>query len=1021
MKVLDKYLAAAFSAAMLVSGCALETAEEVPRTEGNVRMEIALKDCFRTAGGTKTADGTKSSLGDGVEDIFSGTVIGVYMHMDGRLLHTAVISPGECSHEMSLPKGTYDIRAIANLKLIGPDGNATDLRMPERLSRADSLCYRLGGKDIDGAWAEDGLERFRTETFAEMALYGIPRTGKKDNYVLDDDSVLEIPLKALLSKLTVNIAHPGVEGSIVDRSLSARNSNGALRPFREAFRAEGPDDTIDMGDFEPVTSGSSNTSYVLYLPENVQGRLLPDNADPARKNANVLAAAAGPVVGLCTYIELGAQTGAVAEPEDFGGYGGHVKYRFYPGEDSTSDFSIVRNTECTINLRLTVNGIFVGNWKSGRESDFFDDREFCFSRTDVQEAMPGDQAITEDDIVAVRKNRPGSCYVWFNRMDGLDWEANHGAAPVNWDHSPSDIRTTCWTSDFLSPDPSYFDTPLYFELQACGITPRYDSRTHKLTFTVTDPSRFIPGKEFVLSAWMIPGDRNRKATLRLKTLEDIEVHERNGLSLSTGFYTGMKRTVQIRGLAGESVSYTFSQTGGISRTPSLTGPYHAGTVYSKSSGELADEEGKFSGIPLYGYSTGGTSRIDFTSSDPFNDDIGSITVTVRKPYYAPPESSICWVPIDGSTVSYNAEGPWTDMLGNVIETSRFDSENYDVWLGLEAVSGENGSNPDYVWSDNSTVYMRRITLTGTKPMTARPKRAEMGTGSCTITFTPGIPAFESGPDVPTFCSRDFDDIGLSGREADPYFADMRHPIVLEQEARLNLHGNSYDDMTIEESGDFIYDARGEWVYENSSGRLHWKWTNLANGGHDFLYGTVPCGSRSATFTVRNRHSGEEYRISSSWDYTYHVRLGCYAVFSTDTEYADIIICTGKEYQALQKYVSGHGTLPSPLGCGSINGYEFGSELVWESSLQGGTVRGNRLTASSRNYRSAAFPHGNGTWTREMVNEVLYRQDTDPFYAFARYVRIDGLTTSSQPYELCPGIYLYPQNSNLEFWGYSIIR
>lgn len=109
----------------------------------------------------------------------------------------------------------------------------------------------------------------------------------------------------------------------------------------------------DTASAEEISAMNSGGEAVLYLPENCQGTLLPQNSDPWEKIPDSIPEKAG----LCSYLELSGT---------FSGEGtlnGDVTYRFYLGEDATSDFSVRRNRDYSVMLIASREGIAHPSWK----------------------------------------------------------------------------------------------------------------------------------------------------------------------------------------------------------------------------------------------------------------------------------------------------------------------------------------------------------------------------------------------------------------------------------------------------------------------------------------------------------------------------------------------------------------------------------------------------------------------------------------------------------------------------------
>ena len=113
-------------------------------------------------------------------------------------------------------------------------------------------------------------------------------------------------------------------------------------------------DYASAGDLNTLnTTGEGIHFYTL---ENRQGTLLPQVTDPWQKIPDNLSNG-----NLCTYIEVNASF-----RQGFF-YSGNVTYRFYLGQDSTTNFDIIRNNDMSVLLTLSGDNFGEGqqniSWK----------------------------------------------------------------------------------------------------------------------------------------------------------------------------------------------------------------------------------------------------------------------------------------------------------------------------------------------------------------------------------------------------------------------------------------------------------------------------------------------------------------------------------------------------------------------------------------------------------------------------------------------------------------------------------
>jgi hypothetical protein len=249
--------------------------------------------------------------------------------------------------------------------------------------------------------AEVGGMEYMIPSYSDVGERGIPMSGILEAYSpgAGGGNVL---LDRLFAKLRVRVTHNSLAGyspsdkyvfNMCNRSLYVRQANGRLHPFsRVGSRAVFASDTLSSSDCNPdmndrgAYAGPLNqsqlgpgpgyfqdTTLVFYVPENVQGKLLPDNDRPDGKVYESISDINGESYSdLCTYLEFNARR----EPQQ--GYSGSVRYRYYLGADNTSDFSLERNRCYDLTLDFTEDGFHQDGWRVSRGDDWSDTRSLCF-------------------------------------------------------------------------------------------------------------------------------------------------------------------------------------------------------------------------------------------------------------------------------------------------------------------------------------------------------------------------------------------------------------------------------------------------------------------------------------------------------------------------------------------------------------------------------------------------------------------------------------------------------------------
>ncbi len=170
---------------------------------------------------------------------------------------------------------------------------------------------------------------------------------------------VEMSLERLVAKIDFSI-EKGLLDYMQVRSVRLRQCPSVLQPFRAGgSRADSKDDVVD-GDYasgSDIETLNSGGTIRLYSLENCQGLLLPSNQDPWLKIPERMHDGKA---DCCTYLEVGC---SFPESDEYGVYCGDVTYRFFIGEDSTSDFTVRRNTIQNLSLVTTEEGLGRISWR----------------------------------------------------------------------------------------------------------------------------------------------------------------------------------------------------------------------------------------------------------------------------------------------------------------------------------------------------------------------------------------------------------------------------------------------------------------------------------------------------------------------------------------------------------------------------------------------------------------------------------------------------------------------------------
>jgi len=488
---------------------------------------------------------TKTSLGDGVESVFSGAVLAAYNSSTGTLDSYKELPPSSLGEtfEMELPKGvSYDFFLIGNLWLIDKEsGEKTIPLIPARSEDMRNFSYRIDGKD-----EEDGGKR-RRESFSEVSKYGLPLCWSASSVEIPKDGAVEIRMTRLFSRLNLTIDHSGLTGTsledFVNGSVRVRSSNCRLRPFSPSgSKAESPEDVLDIGDYDSVMENALSKTFVFYVPENMNGTLLPDNGNPRDKTPEKVAEVVGEGASkFLTYIEFtGKLTGSGT------GLEGDVVYRFFLGKDATKNFDVPRGETIGVSLSFNAESLFSADWKVDG-SAAVDGRDFFLSG-DLAGKLP------DGKMIAVRANRPGTFNL--NLCLGENGENIVNKAKLtDPGYEAESLSDFAWTSNILSASGKDENEAARLSLEALGISVSYSEGT--FTFAVTDKSLFRKEVEVPVTFTLYPGGKTVSAVI--KTMQDLKYYERMNKSFSKDFNVAQKRTLRFNGLAGSKVYYYSDQ------------------------------------------------------------------------------------------------------------------------------------------------------------------------------------------------------------------------------------------------------------------------------------------------------------------------------------------------------------------------------------------------------------------------------------------------------------------------------
>ena len=312
----------------VLSSCAEydENASVTADRESAIPIKVYVDDPVRM-------NSTKSSFSK--NDIDRITDLNIFVYHDGRLLQGY--------------GGYYE------------DVSDAMLAFPPGVDQMD--IYMLGntGK-VSAPVNEAELDRMRyvVKDYGEFRDRGVPVAGVFTCF--RRGTLAEFPLKRLVGQFDVRMAVSAHEADYVIKDIRIMNCVRDVYPFSSDRKAvlftqsgqyadSASGDMLTQSDIDDLNSGKPVSLYFL---ENLQGVLLPANTDPKKKIPSSLPSGAP---DRCTYVEITADvTTSAARYTD-------CRYRFYPGSNETTDFSIVRNTLYEVVLDFTQNMICEQEWR----------------------------------------------------------------------------------------------------------------------------------------------------------------------------------------------------------------------------------------------------------------------------------------------------------------------------------------------------------------------------------------------------------------------------------------------------------------------------------------------------------------------------------------------------------------------------------------------------------------------------------------------------------------------------------
>ncbi|MDO5442101.1 MAG: DUF4906 domain-containing protein [Bacteroidia bacterium] len=342
---LSKYILFATAAALnIFSSCTVEKPELSEENKATVTVSIA-GDSYKDAV-------TRSSFSWKEDEIYDAVLI--VTDEDGNI--EKVMDSGKMSSMTfeGIVGRTYSIWGTANT------GDRIDIKSLSDLTGTPRTVSR---SQIEG----NGIPMFSVDSSGKPGPATITISGSNDRVV--------VHLVRMMARIDFKVDKSSLEnpdGFVIER-IRLFNAIGSYLPFSEknSQKHDGYyDSVLDVASESDLIGANSGESVTLYAFENMQGDLLPDNDDPWKKVPSSI----GNAEGCCSYIELSVSY--VSGPLSCN----DIKYRFYLGDDSTSNFDVKRNTRYSVTLYPSEKEIdgHRGSWKI-ESSGWNDDRSLAFN------------------------------------------------------------------------------------------------------------------------------------------------------------------------------------------------------------------------------------------------------------------------------------------------------------------------------------------------------------------------------------------------------------------------------------------------------------------------------------------------------------------------------------------------------------------------------------------------------------------------------------------------------------------
>lgn len=913
--------------------------------------------------GTKSILGTDSDSSPFIKD--SGYQVLAFNRRAGILEAVVSVDSRTAKATLKLNRSdTYDFFVVGNLWFLDSSGKKAGWdtffrktgKYPAKAADMNDASlmpyYRFDG----GALGSTGL---CTEKFSDVATCGIPYSGQVAGVTYDNSrNGVSVSVKRLFSKVTLTVDHSGLVDddnvdAFVNKSIRLRQVNCRVHPFIEGVAAAADDILEDAEDYEESPANGASKTFVFYVPENCGGTY-----DSVTKSSDKVPSAAGSKSGTVTYLEFVGEL----DPAKAGGYGGTLKYQFCLGENATSDYNVVRNSNYKVTLGFKPESLFGDvEWKLDKGEGLADTRVLGLS-----EDAAGTKRLKEDgtQVIAVRpangSSKKKELYVFFNHSGGTANELTSYVDEYKSEYKPADATRSALQITFDKNN-------------ADAIKCSYDKSTGKLSFWTDSPTALTPGHEYTVTLKLLPG--NKTVTAKVKTVVDLGV-----TADVSGFLVGMKRKVAAKGFLGSNISLKVVSGG--------ENVLRYSNSAAKDGGPGTDKYVTKSGVSLTGMSAflyayrPGSVKISVSSDDTFNDGSFPFDVNVSKPkprYDKIKGTEPIWnaekktveygsrivLPFDGTPVDvpayYTADG-WSETPVTVGDKeNQFDPGVYAQLLDFVFTTNAPefiGKDPETLriylkkWkAGNGSFFATRLTYGDfadnptllqkifSSKINLAPRSTEIFSktedkfDAFLTTIRPGffdVTQRETGSGYkPTSWEKvDFNsdyfnywDSAWDFRDIDEIDDDViisRWPSIRNR-APFSLMGCDRDDIAVEKHGanSGYVNTDGKYFSTDTGGNMYFEWRFEPSKMSDFIgdYGTsiAPYGDQYSVLTVKNRWSGETFGIESPrFSLKYTVSFCTYGVHLYDDSEAKLYVGAPLSFAQMLLERASHSLEYSPM-------------------------------------------------------------------------------------------------------------